>query len=504
MRKSPEVLLGFDTDRIKEYVFGLDTLREIRGASALLDSLNRYVMRQEVGVEPLYANGGAALFVVDQRGAAEEARIRVEKEYREQTAGAASVTGVISPLPEGDIAAMSIQETFQKLLLAMRRAKDQPPETLALTTLPHLRPCDVCGTYPASESDPRRPRQLICLACQRRGQGAEGLRTRRGMDRAFDTWEELLKGVGDRAARPDEMSEIAVLSRPEGYVGLVYADGDDMGRALQDLKTQDDFRSFARDVDSAIFDATAEAVRQHLQPVEGRYPFDVLLLGGDDLVMLTRAQSALAAAATLVERFARNTRQLTQRPLSVSAGVVLAHAKFPFRLLFDLAESALKFAKRERARRKLAEGLINFLVVTSANHLDFKTYYNEELCRKSGRMNEPDLIRSLRPYTADGIRRLLRAAWELREAPRGKLQALRECVFEPQQQGTLEGLTILRRWRGNADHGRRVDQVNHIRTLVTEGGTGPAPFPWRSDGRDWRTPLLDLIEVFDFVEGPVP
>ena len=46
MRKS---LVALDTDHIKGYVFGTDKLKEIRGASSLLDRLNRQVMRELMG-----------------------------------------------------------------------------------------------------------------------------------------------------------------------------------------------------------------------------------------------------------------------------------------------------------------------------------------------------------------------------------------------------------------------------------------------------------------------
>jgi GGDEF domain-containing protein len=501
MGEPSQVLLAFDTDRIKEYVFGLDTLREIRGASALLDSLNRDVMKALVGVEPVYANGGAALFVVDGN-TAEEARQQVEREYREQTAGAASLTGVVgNQLPAGAPATTDIQQPFERLLWAMRLAKDRPPEALALTALPHLRPCDICGIYPASESDPHRPRQLICQACKRRGAGTAGLWSRRKMESGFDPWEKLQKSVGFTARRPNELGDIARLSRPEDYVGLVYADGDGMGRALQDLKTIDQFSSFAKGVDEAVFEATADAIREHLRPSDGWFPFDVPLLGGDDLVIVTRAQSALQVAVTLVDRFAHYTMRNTQRSLSMSVGVVLAHAKFPFRLLFDLAESALKFAKHERAKRKPKEGLINFLVVTSANHLDFKKYYHEHMCQKAEHTGGHDIIRTLRPYTAEGLGKLLQVARNLKDAPRNKLQALHDCVFQPYKQAVLEALTVVHRWRGNADQGRRWEQVQQLWSLVKGNGGADCLFPWRKDGEKWCTPLVDLAEVFDFVEG---
>jgi hypothetical protein len=42
-------LVAFDTDHIKEYVFGTDRLKEIRGASSLLDRLNRREMEEVPG-----------------------------------------------------------------------------------------------------------------------------------------------------------------------------------------------------------------------------------------------------------------------------------------------------------------------------------------------------------------------------------------------------------------------------------------------------------------------
>jgi hypothetical protein len=78
-------LVAFDTDRIKDYVFATDTLKEIRGASARLDKLNRQLMPRLVkqydsGSDQIYAHGGAGLFVVEA-DCADEVRLAVERAY---------------------------------------------------------------------------------------------------------------------------------------------------------------------------------------------------------------------------------------------------------------------------------------------------------------------------------------------------------------------------------------------------------------------------------------
>ena len=88
-------LIAFDTDHIKSYVFGTNKLREIRGASSLLDSLNRVrtvmAATQEFGEEScIYANGGSALFLIEAEDAdtqAEKLAKEVQSLYHSQTHG---------------------------------------------------------------------------------------------------------------------------------------------------------------------------------------------------------------------------------------------------------------------------------------------------------------------------------------------------------------------------------------------------------------------------------
>jgi hypothetical protein len=445
------------------------------------------VQRVDPGMRRIYAHGGAGLFVVDT-DRADRARLAVERAYRKYTGGAASVTGVTLDLPTGfDTQNDNVQNLFRLLQIRLRQAKDSPPSVLAVTSLSHLRPCDACAEFPAmvwvQEYGEAR---MLCNACRLRRRSMRGL------------WERLSHRGVPQSQLPEDFNALSEFSKPKGYMGLLYADGNGMGREIERATTLNALADFAIGVDNAVHQATCDAICGHLQPVNGILPCIPLLLGGDDLVMVTRAQSAINAAITLVERFSEITASEIGRPLSLSVGVILAHANFPFRAMLDIAESALKFAKREAARRQLVNdrSLINFLTITSANHLDFKRYYAETLQHQPD-LQGPKWLRSLRPYTPADLRNLLEVARALRDAPRSKLHALGECVFLSHGQSILEGLTTLMRRRGGAQEGHRAEQVRAMMRLVDQSGAANPIFPWNGHAQEWRTPLLDLVELLD-------
>jgi hypothetical protein len=484
----PFKLLAFDTDRIKDFVFATDTLKEIRGASALLDQLNRVRMQSivtqiDAEARTIYAQGGGALFLV-AADKADAAQLAVEQSYRKYSGQAASITGVSLDV-RSDFDELSPSKSLLKLLqFRLRQAKDQMPTALSLTALPYLRHCDACGEFPAAERLSEFDEQkLLCRAC----------RSRRLVKRGV--WERLQDYGVSPGRLPQDFNEIGEASNPSGYIGLLYADGNGMGREIEACATLSEVRQFADAVDGALHQAVCEVIRDHLAPERGVFPCVPLLLGGDDLVMVTRAQSAIDAATTLTEKFGDYTQQLLNKRLSLSIGVVLAHAKFPFRTMLDLAESALKFAKREAVKRQLTgdRSLVNFMIISNANHLDFKSFYSEML-KYQPNPQQPAWLRTQRPYTPADLRELLKTARALKDAPRGRLQALGECVFLPPEQAKLEGATALMRWQGKSESGRNVEQVKAVKALLPQ----TSEFPW--DVTDRSTPLFDLVELFNFVK----
>ena len=531
-----QALLAFDTDRIKSYVFATDKLKEIRGASAILDELNREAMVEvvnELGGEPVYANGGSGLFIVNSDDVAKKAVMEVEKLYRERT-GTASITGVWVDLPSNYKTGDNIQTEFRTLGYRLRGAKDSKPGAGALVTHPYLHFCDSCGTEYAEIEDTNET-ILLCASCQTKRD--EDSKIKATIHRLIKDeiayrsisktglWSMLIPALAKQGYplegydRPDDFEVLAKLSTPGNYIGLIYADGDSMGRELEALKSEADFKEFSEAVDSSIYEAVANAISTHLQPAQkGIWPFDILLLGGDDLVMVTPANKVLEVGLTVMEQFTQLTGKKLKRDkgLNLSVGIAIAHANYPFGQLRRLAESALKFAKKEGAKRRQAGlvwegGLLNFVVVSSANHLEFGEYYSEDLTAYAevsdeGSKKPRTLFRTLRPYNAASFRKLLEIARSnsIAKAPRGKLQQLRQAIFQSKNQAMIDGLTILFHWQNKNQ--REAIQKAVLDCTPRNGNNLPEHglmFPWYQTGSksnpEFYTPLLDLIEIFDFV-----
>ena len=567
-------LIAFDTDHIKGYVFGTNKLKEIRGASSLLDKLNRVntvnIAEKDFKAKCIYANGGAALFLVDSdsRASSQERAEKLGQEVRRlylgETGGGASITYAIQPIPSNDkpdimIAKelnkdVTMQDILKLLRFRLRMAKDSlqmdPPSQektplsdaftrVALPTHALLCTCESCGHVYAQ--DVHKDEERLCRVCARKQD--EDTKIKRMLDAAQEhgtayeeaipetrLWGHIIRllaksgyKLSDKPDRPDDFNDFRNLGHGKEYLGLIYADANSMGKALEDLETLEAVQTFAKTVDDAVFTAMARAITRYL-PVQGKtFPFDILLVGGDDIVMVTPADKAMQVAAMLAEEFSKEAKKYT-----LSIGVVLAPVTYPFSLQNDLVDETIKAAKKAGATQnakkvsttqntsdaendeKTEEARINFVVVTGNTSLSYKSQYNE-MRRKKTDTSKDEFYATLRPYTLSELKWLLSQLQEgnQKRLGRTKLHQLREAILKRNKTTTIvEALALLRNW-----HKEERDFMKHIveevdkRLTPRQHSMGPL-FPWSLDGKEsneqqtvYRTPLLDFIELYDFVSS---
>ena len=131
------------------------------------------------------------------------------------------------------------------------------------------------------------------------------------------------------------------------------------------------FRQFSRIVDESIREACFAALNQILKPEIDKVreaseqqghleplPADILLLGGDDLLVAVPADRALDFALMVTNAFERLTKEkiadlpdadtqffrdrLGSEGFTISCGVAVARSNYPFYLAFDLARTTVE------------------------------------------------------------------------------------------------------------------------------------------------------------------
>jgi hypothetical protein len=192
---------------------------------------------------------------------------------------------------------------------------------------------------------------------------------------------------------------------------------------------------------------------------------------------------------------------------------------------FLRAGTVLKFAKREgadararasREHKAIDDTRINFMVVTGGSSNDFKIVHHAVYYKKH-RDDGPEFYATLRSYTPDDLQLLLSTIRrkEGRALGRSKLHQLREAVLKMNLTTSVgDGLAVRKNWRTQPrnyivrqvyEFGAR-HQLPHSDPNDPVSGFPRVSFPWFADDPDeytdhsiYRTPLLDFIELYDFV-----
>ncbi len=200
-------------------------------------------------------------------------------------------------------------------------------------------------------------------------------------------------------------------------IGLIHADGNGLGQLLMDLKevidsknkqviTDDNYIEIFSSISNAIKEATEAAAASAVGNVlftnmeRGLFPARPIVLGGDDLTMIVRADLALPFTQAFLAAFeveSKNQFDKIRREypklektlpekLTACAGIVYAHSSQPFSALHELAEDLCKqgkkFAKKEKnllGEKKLVPSSLSFYRVTSTLMDDFDDILKREL-----------------------------------------------------------------------------------------------------------------------------
>ncbi|MFN8578246.1 MAG: hypothetical protein U0354_15520 [Candidatus Sericytochromatia bacterium] len=490
-------LLVYDTSGIKNYIFGTAKLKEIRGASAILDILNRVKSEKIIenicnNIEKIYTNGGTGQFILKY---IDENKINlIEQElcnaYSKETINGVNLICGYSKLNQDK---SNYQEALRECYFMINQKKNKKFSKLISGSLLSKN----CESFTDSYSslivktpDDNELEYLSEFSYNKRKTNSDRL------------WKEFIDNSFSNidikeAKRPKEFSDI------DKDIALVYADGNAMGKLIKSFKQTEDYKTFADIVDSSIRKACYETLKE-IYPNPDEVKADILLLGGDDLVVVIKASDSFDFAWKVAEKFNNLTKEELSRKandvlkktgnqgFTISVGVSIGNANYPFRILVDQAEELLKIAKQKGsangATDYYAPAYIDFHVNKQSNQLDIKQFRENNYKFKS---KDKEYKRSIRPFSLEDSKKFSRSIREIQKNPnigRTRIHMLREAVNE----NTFSKIQL----KFMHSYGR-IKKKEELGEILKQFDCMINP-PWNSKN---ETVITDISDMIDWIKG---
>jgi hypothetical protein len=277
-----------------------------------------------------------------------------------------------------------------------------------------------------------------------------------------------------------------------------------------EAETEVFFYSMRSSVRAALTESLAKTFGQ-LAPdtFDGTVPYQLLMAGGDDLLLITRAEYALPWLVAYAE--ALDVKLLSDgRPLDVGAGVIISRPSFPFHSLHALAEELAASAKR-LARDENGKGkgcsVADWMILSESASPGVEAHRRQHgLVRYSVGASKETLVLSGRPYfilpqsskeTAalpsappTSLSELLDAAKIIRQDSDQVARSQRKAMPQAVRQGRRAAINAI------------IDLPPSMRKLLDELRVCQKSDPWEPNKNDTSpeenflmTRLLDLLEI---------
>lgn len=545
-------LWGLDVERIQQYLFSVPRLREVRRASHLLDYVIRVVAPKDIsscGGTPVSAAAGNVKALIPA-GKSEELSRTILQAFGQALPGLQVVCAGTKVDGSG------LAEVLEALARSLDDAKGAKPPVAAFPHAGIMEYCALCRQAPAvkrRKAPGGKETESLCSDCLARAEFdpdrhstpirrlEERLESKgREIDaasawKAPDSIAELITGVKCEDERRAD-AEIERLHPRRRYIGLVVADGNRLGRKWHAAEYRDgDLRSQAKQaskcseaidevVRASIIEAMEECWSQQQRAASkgaALLPIMPLLVGGDDIVVLCRASIAVPFAAALCRLFGEKTAAcgdiaLVGGRLSLSAGVAIAHHKFPMLRLHALAKDLMQEAKGLSdacaGNSDGAEvGSLSFLRITSAMSGGLRAERDALVVKHPGAAAIRTRLTCC-PYTALGsgqnapdrvpdIRMLLTAADQIRKGglPRGRLHRAAEWP----RLAPDERARVIAEETARLDRGPKacLDSLSLTLGCAANSASRPARAPkFQAPGNtvvryEWESPYQDLLDL---------
>jgi hypothetical protein len=341
-------LVHIELQRVQTWLFAVPRLRAMLGANVLLGETLRFALpelaRQTergwklAGSDELYPNALADDPLRDHDDPASDAKDGIlsrDGGHFEALfeGGAEAFADAAGKLLRSNLPGLRFRISIRDERLVTSRVH-------LSAELPVFAPCEWTGRGLQSDSVQQGEESwMVSLDVKRRHEAAQ--RAEDGTAKDIVTLLNATTKIHKQLKRPQEIKEMV----GDGYLALIHADGNGVGIGVAEYCQISQRASFFHRNRVLLRRAVRETI-DSLCPDTGIAPLIPLMLGGDDILLLSRADIALPFIVTLCKKLDELQTDNSSFKLTLGIGAVFAKRTVPIHRIHEVAEQLASSAKR--------------------------------------------------------------------------------------------------------------------------------------------------------------
>ncbi len=431
--------------KVKQYFLETNRIKDIRGASRILDKINREIIPDYIGSkytpECIVYCGGGNVQAILPSGEGPVVAEEMERIYEKVALTAQSVASFNSYT--------LYQLSKEKYGQSMANLQEKVTERQMIKVDWRVNPDEGNIRYPYENYDydkvlKKASSKEICSHCNMRTaryqlnhddyfclsclhKNIEG--GREGKSDFVRQFKEYCKNnsIEDIKERPvNTLDDISRAGDKEGFIGVIYGDGNNMGSVVQRIKSLCEIRYFSERTESATFEVVYKSLGDTLRNTG----FEIIAIGGDDIFMIVPGDKAISLSKEIGELFDQRFKNLSkdQNNITMSLGVTISHHNTPIQYLFDLSQQLLKNAKKKA--RNITSGTVDIIAMENDSLMgsSLKTLRQELIRKEEGIGGNKSLNLTMRPYNWDELEGIIDVVRDLKDKKlRSRVYRFREA-----------------------------------------------------------------------------
>ncbi len=372
-------LYGAAVQGIQSFIFQTNELKDIVGASELVDNICTDAFESycdEKGTSILRAAGNIKYIFTD-RQKCEKAVREFPKKVMTMAPGITISQAVVKI--EGE----NFSKAVNKLEERLRIQRNRPMQSLTIGLTGVLRSRKT--GLPAIIKDKQDYLDSATVAKRKNKDTMKRL-----CEKSF--------GIGEIKKERIAL-DINDITKKNDWIAVIHADGNGLGNIVQAIgDKEENLRTFSENLDKATitaankaFESVKESFKDDKIDKDDKIPIRPIVLGGDDMTVICRADIAIEYTSSFLKEFENQTNEyLKDNPkhenlnfdrLTACAGIAFIKSSYPFYYGYNLAEMLCERAKKKarEINEKLAPSCLMFHKVQDSFIEDFDIIAKREL-----------------------------------------------------------------------------------------------------------------------------